>query len=196
MSVILKAIKNTNEQNAKTNGKYYPRVVNIGTMELDDLCDHIMEHGSIYTADVVTGVVKKFIACIPELLLDSHKVRLDGIGTFYLKPRYHYTQEDGTVVEGGAATEEDLNVQNVDFTIGFTPDRSDDSRFVGPNLSRKAKRKSLKAIGLAEDEEEETSPNPSEGTASPDPSEGGENNQGGGGVTPVTPENGGDDENG
>ena len=189
MSVILKAIKNTNEQNEKTNGKYYPRVVNIGTLELDELCSHIAEHGSIYTEDVVTGVVKKFVACIPEMLLNSHKVRLNGIGTFYLKPHYHYTLDDGTVVEGGAPTEDDFNVQNVDFSIGFTPDRSDDSRFVGPNISRKAKRKSLKAIGLEDDEE--TTQEPSEGGGtSPDPSQGGENQGGGnnGGTTPVTPD--------
>jgi len=45
MSVIIKKIQNTNESNAKTNGKWYPRVVNIGTMNLDALCEHIQEHG-------------------------------------------------------------------------------------------------------------------------------------------------------
>ena len=34
MSVIIKKIQNTNESNTKTNGKWYPRVVNIGTMDL------------------------------------------------------------------------------------------------------------------------------------------------------------------
>jgi predicted histone-like DNA-binding protein len=87
MSVIIKKIQNTNESNTKTNGKWYPRVVNIGTMNLDALCEHIQEHGSLWTEDVVTGVVKKFVRCIQEQLLESRKVKLDGLGTFYLKAR-------------------------------------------------------------------------------------------------------------
>jgi hypothetical protein len=30
------------------------------------------------------GVVKKFVGCIQEQLLESKKVKLDGLGTFYL----------------------------------------------------------------------------------------------------------------
>ena len=156
MSVIIKKIQNKNENNAKTNGKWYPRVVNMGTMNLDDLCEHIQEHGSLWTDDVVVGVVKKFVKCIQELLLQSHKVKLDGLGTFYLKAVHHYTDETtGEKKEGGVSDEKDLNVQNVDFSVGFTPDRADNSRFVGPNISRKAARKSITALGLSESEDEE-----------------------------------------
>ena len=156
MPVIIKKVQNKNENNEKTNGKWYPRVVNMGTMNLDDLCEHIQEHGSLWTDDVVVGVVKKFVKCIQELLLQSHKVKLDGLGTFYLKPTYHYTDEvTGEKKEGGVSEEKDLNVQNVDFSVGFTPDRADDSRFVGPNISRKAARKSIAALGLSESEDEE-----------------------------------------
>ena len=174
MPVIIKKVQNKNENNQKTNGKWYPRVVNMGTLNVDDLCDHIQEHGSLWTADVVTGVVKKFVGCIAELLLMSHKVKLDGIGTFYLKPVYHYTDEEtGEKKEGGVSDEKDLNVQNVDFSVGFTPDRADNSRFVGPNISRKAARKSIASLGLTEGEEEETT------------------NGGGTNTNPTNPTNGG-----
>ena len=156
MPVIIKKVQNKNENNEKTNGKWYPRVVNMGTLDVDDLCEHIQEHGSIWTDDVVVGVVKKFVKCIQELLLQSHKVKLDGLGTFYLKAVHHYTDETtGEKKEGGVSDEKDLNVQNVDFSVGFTPDRADDSRFVGPNISRKAARKSIAALGLSESEDEE-----------------------------------------
>ena len=156
MPVIIKKVQNKNENNEKTNGKWYPRVVNMGTLDVDDLCEHIQEHGSIWTDDVVVGVVKKFVKCIQELLLQSHKVKLDGLGTFYLKAVHHYTDETtGEKKEGGVSDEKDLNVQNVDFSVGFTPDRADDSRFVGPNISRKAARKSIAALGLGESEEED-----------------------------------------
>ena len=136
MSVIIKKIQNTNESNAKTNGKWYPRVVNIGTMNLDALCEHIQEQ-----------------------LLESRKVKLDGLGTFYLKARLKVGNgEEGQAIYGGVSDEKDLLVQNVDFQVGFQPDMSDTSRFVGPNISRKAARKSISALGLteSEDEEEET----------------------------------------
>jgi len=156
MSVIIKKIQNTNESNQKTNGKWYPRVVNMGTMNLDDLCEHIQEHGSLWTDDVVVGVVKKFIKCIQELLLQSHKVKLDGLGTFYLKPRLKVgVNEEGKTIFGGVSQEDDLLIQNVDFQMGFQPDMSDTSRFVGPNISRKAARKSITALGLSESEDEE-----------------------------------------
>ena len=156
MSVIIKKIQNKNENNEKTNGKWYPRVVNMGTLDVDDLCEHIQEHGSIWTDDVVVGVVKKFVKCIQELLLQSHKVKLDGLGTFYLKPRLKVgVNEEGKTIFGGVSQEDDLLIQNVDFQMGFQPDMSDTSRFVGPNISRKAARKSITALGLSESEDED-----------------------------------------
>ena len=76
--VIIIKRQNDNKNNQKSYGKWYPRVLNMKTLTLDDVCDHIMEHGTIFTADVVHGVTKKFVNCIQELLLDSHKVKLDG----------------------------------------------------------------------------------------------------------------------
>ena len=40
-----------------------------------------MKHGSVYTEDVVIGVITKMKNCIQEMLADGHKVKLDGIGT-------------------------------------------------------------------------------------------------------------------
>ncbi|MBR6121347.1 MAG: HU family DNA-binding protein, partial [Prevotella sp.] len=105
-------------------GKWFPKVVNLGTIDTDALCEHIQSHGSIYTADVVTGVVKKFTQCIQELLLESHKVKLNGIGTFYLRAK-------GT----GMIKAEDVNYADTDFQLGFTPERSHDSKYVGPVLT-------------------------------------------------------------
>ena len=44
----------------------------------------MMKHGTIYTSDIVKGVVEKFINCFEELLLEGNKIKLDGLGTFYL----------------------------------------------------------------------------------------------------------------
>jgi hypothetical protein len=83
-------------------------------------------------------------------------VKLDGLGTFYLKPRLKVgVNEEGKTIFGGVSQEDDLLIQNVDFQMGFQPDMSDTSRFVGPNISRKAARKSIAALGLGESEDEE-----------------------------------------
>ena len=42
-----------------------------------------MKHGSVYTEDVVIGVITKLKSCIQEMLADGYKVKLDGIGTLY-----------------------------------------------------------------------------------------------------------------
>ena len=50
---------------------------------LNDMAEHIMKHGSVYTEDVVIGVITKLKTCLQEMLADGHKVKLDGIGTLY-----------------------------------------------------------------------------------------------------------------
>jgi predicted histone-like DNA-binding protein len=47
------------------------------------MAEHIMKHGSIYTEDVVIGVITKLKSCMQEMLADGYKVKLDGIGTLY-----------------------------------------------------------------------------------------------------------------
>ena len=50
--------------------------------DLDKLCKHIAQHGSIFTEDVVTGVVKKLVKCVEELIIDGNKVELGELGAF------------------------------------------------------------------------------------------------------------------
>ena len=63
--------------------KTYGRIIYRGTLRLTDMVEHIMKHGSIYTEDVVIGVITKLKTCIQEMLADGYKVKLDGIGTLY-----------------------------------------------------------------------------------------------------------------
>ena len=60
--LIIKKYKNTNEKNNGF-GKTYGRLVHQDTMNTSDLCRHMMKHGTIFTSDVVKGVVEKFIQC-------------------------------------------------------------------------------------------------------------------------------------
>ena len=63
--------------------KTYGKIIYRGTLRLTDMAEHIMKHGSIYTEDVVIGVITKLKSCMQEMLADCYKVKLDGIGTLY-----------------------------------------------------------------------------------------------------------------
>ena len=63
--------------------KTYGKIIYRGTLKLTDMAEHIMKHGSVYTEDVVLGVITKLKNCIQEMLADGYKVKLDGIGTLY-----------------------------------------------------------------------------------------------------------------
>ena len=47
------------------------------------LAQHIANHGSLFTRDVVEGVLNKLSECIPELVAQGVGVKLNGIGIFY-----------------------------------------------------------------------------------------------------------------
>ncbi|MBQ7420290.1 MAG: hypothetical protein IJV17_06080 [Prevotella sp.] len=74
--------KNTNMHSASY-GKYYPEVDGSETLSLRGLSEHIKNHGSIYTRDIIEGVLIKMSECIPELVAQGIGVKLDGLGKFY-----------------------------------------------------------------------------------------------------------------
>ena len=64
--LLIKTYKNNNDTSAAY-GKTYGRLVHQDTMNTTDLCRHMMKHGTIFTSDVVKGVVERFIMCFEEL---------------------------------------------------------------------------------------------------------------------------------
>ena len=118
-------------QNKKSNayGKIYGRLLSQGTLVTDDICRHIAKHGTIYTSDVVKGVVEKFINCFEELLLAGNKLKLNGLGTFYL-----------SVKSEGAETEKDFNpASNIKkVRVVFLGDQAKRSEYATKVMTRKA----------------------------------------------------------
>ena len=119
-TITIKKYQNTNEKLTKCYGKWYGKVLHRGTMGTDELANHIMKHGSVYTDDVVLGVTRKLMHCIAELLTEGYKVKLDGIGTLYL-----------AATSTGSDTYEDFEISKNITRIGvkFTADQSDDSLY-------------------------------------------------------------------
>ena len=142
--IYIKKYQNNNKNMTNAYGKWYGRIIHTETLDLDDLCDHIASHGTIFTADVVAGTVKKFVQCIQELLLEGKKVKLDGIGTFYLSLKTE-----------GADVMEEFTMGNVKgVRLRFLPDQSGKSRYTTAALSRVAKLSSVLPGSTPTDDEE------------------------------------------
>ena len=112
----IKKYVNNNEKMPKAYGKTYGRIEHVDTLDTLDLAKHIQRHGSVFTRDVVVGVLEKFSMCIEELLQDGYKVKLNGLGTFYLSAKTK-GEDDG----------EDFDASNIEkVSIKFMADRSKD----------------------------------------------------------------------
>ena len=165
--------------------KTYGKIIYRKTVNLDDMAEHIMKHGSVYTEDVVIGVITKLKSCMQEMLADGHKVKLDGIGTLY-----------PTLTSEGVEDAKDYspseNVTRVG--IAFLADQSRKSMYKARYM-----RDTVNLSTKLYSELTETSPQPSpngEGAGQTGNENGnqGNENQGGGGTT-NPPSGGGGSEN-
>lgn len=105
--------------------KYYARTVHTSTMNTRAMARHIMEHGGPYTEDVVLGVLMKFRNCMVEQLLEGNKVKIDGVGIFYL-----------TLKTTGAESEEEFTAaDNIKaLRIRMLPSSTNDDNYTSKEL--------------------------------------------------------------
>ena len=131
MAKIFYELKQNNTDGSVSIGKWFAYVKAIETLNTRKLAQHIAEHGSVYTPDVVFGVLEKFRSCLVEMLLESKKVKIDGLGTFYC------TIEN---VKGGAETKEKFNVQaNLGaLHIRFMPEQEQEMNISSREFIKKA----------------------------------------------------------
>ena len=101
MAKIFYELRQNKNEKSKIFGKWFAHSKSVETMNTRKLAQHISEHGSIYTPDVVFGVLEKFRSCLVEMLLESKRVKIDGLGTFF-------TTIENT--EGGASKKDDFSV--------------------------------------------------------------------------------------
>jgi predicted histone-like DNA-binding protein len=163
--------------------KTYGKIIYRKTLTLDDMAEHIMKHGSVYTDDVVIGVITKLKNCMQEMLADGHKVKLDGIGTLY-----------PTLTSEGVENAKDYNAtENVTRVgIAFLADQSKKSLFKARAM-RDAVSLSTKVYSELTGENENGTTEPGGGNGS----SGSSGSQNGGNTgAPETPGTGGDSNGG
>ena len=167
-------------------GKWYARLKSIETLSMTKLAKHISEHGSVFTEDVVEGVMKKFKSCLLEMLLESKKVKVAGLGTFYLTCECQ---------KGGADKEEDFNVSQhlKALHIRFLPDQTQEDNLSSREFLKKAEFINVKNLMSNGNDEEAQSPSNTGGSGT---NTGGNNGGGTGTVTPSGGDNTGGDNGG
>ena len=128
--ILYEVKKNGNKYNAAY-GKWYAQVKALETLNTRKLANHISEHGSIYTPDVVYGVLEKFRSCLVEMLLNSKKVKIDGLGTFYT------TIEN---ITGGCDKKEEFNVNKYlkALHIRFLPEQEQEQNLSSREFIKQA----------------------------------------------------------
>ena len=112
-------VRKNNNEKSDNYGKYYPVVDRTATLTTRGLADHIAKHGTIYTFDLVDGILRKLSSCIPERVGEGTAVKIDGLGTFY-------PTAEGE--KGGVSEEELAGYNPVDHVKGihvrFYPENS------------------------------------------------------------------------
>ena len=149
--IIYEVYQNQNEHNAAY-GKWYGRVKYLESMNTRKLSNHIAEHGSIYTPDVVYGVMEKFRSCLVEMLLESKRVKIEGLGTFYC------TIE---CAKGGALTKDKFNVQKHinGLHIRFLPEQEQETNISSRQFLKQAEFVNVDSLMKKEEEGSESSGN-------------------------------------
>ena len=171
--IIYDVYQNKNENNAAY-GKYFGRIVHTETLNTRKLARHIADHGSVYTQDVVEGVLTKAEACIVEMLLESKKIKLEGLGTFYLMAENK---------KGGAVSIDKFNPKSSfkGLHIRFLPDQGDEAGLNSKDVLAKAT--FMWAEDLKREKAESRPTNPTNGgesgSGSSSGSQGDSQNQGG-----------------
>jgi predicted histone-like DNA-binding protein len=145
MAKILYEVKLNQNTSSSAYGKWYAQIKSLETLNTRKLANHISEHGSIYTPDVVYGVLEKFRSCLVEMLLNSKKVKIEGLGTFYC------TLENQ---KNGAAKKEDFNVNKhlKALHIRFLPEQTTEENISSRQFLKQAEFINVDSLLKTEDE--------------------------------------------
>ena len=102
MAVYYK-LRQDNQERSKYKGQWFAHAVNLGTIETDELARIIERNCSVKRSDVL-AVLAELSDTISQLLADSHRVRLAGIGSLMVglngQPCSDPTEYDNSYVTG------------------------------------------------------------------------------------------------
>ena len=147
MAKIFYEVRQNKNEKSSIKGKWFAHSKSVETMNTRKLAKHISEHGSVYTTDVVFGVLEKFRSCLVEMLLESKRVKIDGLGTFFT------TLENEP---GGAAKKEEFSVaKNLKaLHIRFMPEQEQEMNISSREFIKKAEFINVDSLGGEKEKEQ------------------------------------------
>ena len=188
-------------------GKLYARVSYKQNMSVQDMARHMAEHNTLFSEGSILGVLTDFVKCVREQVLNGNTVKIDNLAIFKatveanaLETLYD-AETDKTATASIGTLPEGAKTGHATKTIKLLAQSTGD-------FTRDELRKDVK---LSWSDRTKAEIAAAKNGASPNPSEGGENNQGGdntggntggnngggnGGSTPMTPEGDGGEEKG
>lgn len=113
-------------QNAESSGygKYYPYAWKPDTLTLRGLIERVAMDQSVYSRDIVEGVIQRLTKVMVELLQAGQPVKWDGLGTF--TPNVH---------SKGVNDTESVSVDQIQgVTINFIPENSKGEQLTSKKL--------------------------------------------------------------
>ena len=99
------------------NGKWFARTVYVGTKNINDLAERCAASTTVTKADTL-AVIQALVVEMKRRMQDSYKVKLNGLGTFYI-----------SVSSTGAVEASEFSVANniKNCKVNFAPDYTVDS---------------------------------------------------------------------
>ena len=92
--------------------KAYATLQSNGTVNLEELSEHIRKHGSVYSEGTILGVLKDMVTCTREALLEGNYVELGSLG----KLKVSISSEGAKSLD--AFTDANIKALNVNFEPG------------------------------------------------------------------------------
>ena len=155
--MIFYVLKQNRNAKSVAFGKFFAYPVIDETVDLDGLADHMSSHNTPYSKGAIKGMLTDMVSCIKELLLEGKNVKIADLAIFSLGIRNN----------GGAVSEDLFSV--VKHIKGVRLRARATGELISKSLRLEAQLRRAKSSGLTTDP-----------VASPDPSQGGENNDAGG----------------
>ena len=143
--IIYEVYQNQNSY-SQAYGKWYARVKNLESLNTRKLFFNDTATTEIYTPDVVYGVMEKFRSCLLEMLLNSKKVKIEGLGTFY------------TTLEcqkGGAVSKDKFNILKdvKGLHIRFLPEQEQENNISSRQFLKQAEFINVESLLKSEESE-------------------------------------------
>ena len=192
--IELNLTKNTNDQLPGTLGKYYARVEYKDTIGVAKLAKHMHSHNAAWSRGLVTGLLTDLVDCIKELALQGYVIKIDDLGLFKATVEANglTLQQGAKVTAGRGAQRKDSELQenialqqfaikNVKLLVQATGETTMDNMNDEAQTGFTSKAKELIKSLTGSEASAPASPNPSEGGENNGGSTGGDNGGGTGG---------------